>query len=177
MSRPGPVDAHQDRTPAAVSLLVVGRQLPQRGADHRDVVGGGVRAGVAAAQQHRHRLPGPGLTVVDERGQRVMPEPALERRRREFLVRVRGHQGGINIHDQRPAVIDPVIRSGGPGPGPDLSAGGGAGGVDRRARLLDIAAQRGDQPGHRRVRGHGAEHRRCLAQGRDISQAVPADGE
>ena len=60
----------------------VAGQLRSACADDGDVVGGGVRAGVARPQQHRQRLPGPVGAVVDERAQRVEPEPALERRRR-----------------------------------------------------------------------------------------------
>ena len=64
-------------------------QLRQRVPDDRDVVGGGVRAGVARPQQHRHRLPVPARSaVIDERPQRVMAEPALERRRRTLFLQL-----------------------------------------------------------------------------------------
>ena len=56
-----------------------------RGLTHRlaalgDVVGGGVAAGIARPEQDRERLAGAGGPVVGERPQRVVCEPALERR-------------------------------------------------------------------------------------------------
>jgi hypothetical protein len=49
----------------------VRRQLLERVPRHGDVVGGGIRPGVARPQQHRQRLPGALAPVVDERPQRV----------------------------------------------------------------------------------------------------------
>jgi hypothetical protein len=158
-----------------VALLVVRGQLAQGGADDGDVVGGGVRAGVAAAQQHRHRLPGPGLAVIEERAQRVMPEAAFERRRGLLLLRVGGHQGGVDIDDQRSPVINPVIRGDDTGPGPHLPAGGGSGHLDRAHGPVGVVGQRGDQPRDRRVRGDPPEHLGCPAQHRNIGQTVTAD--
>jgi hypothetical protein len=160
-----------------VSLLVVGGELSQRGADDGDVVSGGVRAGVAAAQQYPDRLPGPGLAVVEECGQWVMPEAAFERRRRELLLRVRGDQGGVDVEDQRATMVDSVIRRVGPGPSPYLSAGRGPGRVDCRRGPVGVASQGSDHPGHRRVRGDRTEHGGCFAQRRDVGQAVAADRE
>ena len=64
----GGVGAHED-LPVA---LGVGRdhvrgQLGQRVIEHRDVVGGGVGAGVAGAQQPDQRLPGTGPAVIGVR--------------------------------------------------------------------------------------------------------------
>ena len=47
--------------------------------------------------------------VVDEHPQRVMAEPAFERRRAAFLLRVGGDQGGVHVDDQRSPGVDPVI--------------------------------------------------------------------
>ena len=38
------------------------------------------------------------------------PKPRLERRRRVLLLRVRGHQGGVQVDDQRPVRVDAVVR-------------------------------------------------------------------
>ena len=66
----GAVDPDQD-LPAGPVPGPVRRQLAQRGPDDGEVVGGGVGAGVARAQQRRQRLTGAGGAVVDERPQRV----------------------------------------------------------------------------------------------------------
>ena len=59
----------------------VARELGEGALDDGDVIGGGVRPGVrpgvAGAEQHRQRFPGPGGPVVDEREQRVEAETAL----------------------------------------------------------------------------------------------------
>jgi hypothetical protein len=64
----------------------VGRQLPQRLSGDRDVVGGGVRPGVARPQLDLQRFTAALDAVVDERAQRMEPEPTLERRRRTLLL-------------------------------------------------------------------------------------------
>jgi len=51
---------------------------------------------------------GSGLAVVNERAQRVVPEAPLVRRGRVFFLRVRAHQGGIEINDQRVRGADDV---------------------------------------------------------------------
>ena len=65
------------------------------------------RAGVPGPQQHGSTgaRAVPGTAVINERPQRVMAKPALERRRRPLLVRMRCDQGGVDIDDQR-AVLD-----------------------------------------------------------------------
>jgi hypothetical protein len=94
----GGVGAHQDLAAGAGPRSVPG-QLAQRLAQHGDVVGGGVGAGVARAQQHRKRLTGAGRAVIDERPQWMVAKPALKRRRRALLVRVRRDQGGVDVDD------------------------------------------------------------------------------
>ena len=101
-------------------------QLGQRRVEDRDVVGGGVRRGRPGAQHPGQGLPGAVLAVVDERAHRVEPEAALEGRRGQLLLRVRGHQRGVQVDDHlaprprrpadaaepRPAPGPPPARSG-----------------------------------------------------------------
>ena len=77
------------------------RQLFERRTHHRDVIGRGVAARVARAQHHRQRLAGALAAVIGEHPQPVMAEPALERRCRVLLVRVRGDQRGVQVNRQR----------------------------------------------------------------------------
>jgi len=81
----GAVGAHQHLQARSVSGAVPG-QLCQCGAGDRDVVGGGVGAGVPRTQEQRQRLPRTGRPVVDERGQRVVSEASLECRGGVFLL-------------------------------------------------------------------------------------------
>ena len=105
---PGAVGADQHLPPGPGPAPVTG-QLRQRGLDHGDVVGGGVRTGVALRSRNDSGSPVPVGAVVDERPQRMEPEPAFERRRRLLLVRVRGNQRGVDVDDQRPVGVDAVI--------------------------------------------------------------------
>jgi hypothetical protein len=86
--------------------------------EHGDVVGGGVRPGVAATQHPCQELAG----VVAEREQRVVAEGPLERRRRLLLLRVVDHDRRVQVDDQhvelmsgdprrreRPAVVFRVL--------------------------------------------------------------------
>jgi hypothetical protein len=73
-------------------------QLRRRSLDHGDLIGSGIATGVARAQQHRQRLPGPAAAVVDEGAEWMKSIAALERRRR--MLRVRGDQGGVGVDDQ-----------------------------------------------------------------------------
>ena len=57
-------------------------QLRQRHGQQLDVIGGGVRSGVAGPQDPRQRL----ARRVQECEERVMPEPALVGRRRALLL-------------------------------------------------------------------------------------------
>ena len=71
----GGVGAHQD-VPLAVGAARadLGGQLGQRVVEHRDVVGGGVGAGITRAQQPDQRVPGARRAVVDVGQQRMKPE-------------------------------------------------------------------------------------------------------
>src|SRR5450756_1212269 len=73
----------------------VRRQLTQRVADHRNVIGGGVASRIAGPQQHRQRLPGPRGAVVGEGPQRMEAIAPLEGGPRLFLVAVGGDQGRV----------------------------------------------------------------------------------
>jgi hypothetical protein len=84
----GTVGAHQDLT--RKRRLV---ELLQREPQHRGVVGGGVRAGVARSQHPRRRLP----SAVQVAQQRMMAEAALEVARRVLLVGMRAGQRRIDI--------------------------------------------------------------------------------
>ena len=69
--------------------------------DHRQVVGGGVRPGVARAEHHRERFPGPGGPVVDEGEQRVEAKATLEIGSGLLFVGVGRDQRRVQVHDQR----------------------------------------------------------------------------
>ncbi len=71
-------------------------ELAQRVAQHRQVVGGGVGAGVARSQRDRQRLAGAVGAVVDKRAQRVEAEATLERRPGVLLVRVHRQDAAEN---------------------------------------------------------------------------------
>jgi hypothetical protein len=120
--------------------------LGERSPGDGDVVGSGVRTRVALAQQERQRLSGPCLAVVGKGEQRVEPEPAFERRRRVFLIRMRGQQRGIEVDDQRiinaGSVIRCMVASLRPHPGPHRSARG----VDRGERFGCVGGESVDQP-------------------------------
>ncbi len=62
-------DPHQHLLPDPVRR--VERQLRECILHDRDVVGGGVGAGVAGPQQHRDGFTGAAVAVVDERAQRM----------------------------------------------------------------------------------------------------------
>jgi hypothetical protein len=51
--------------------------LRQRGIEDLDVIGRGVRARVARAQQGAHRLPGASVAVIGKSQQRMEPKPAF----------------------------------------------------------------------------------------------------
>ena len=60
---------------------------------------------------------------------------------------------------------------------PDPASDNNPGIIDRSQRRLRGRRQRVDQPRHRRIGGHPAEHRRLGPQQPDIGQAVTADGD
>jgi len=151
------------------------RELGQRRPEHGDVVIDGVGARIAAPQQDRQRLPAALGSVVKERVERMEAETPLERRGGQLLLRVRGHQRGVHVDDQRPRGLDVVIRGVLAGQRPRPRTGRGPGGIDRRQCRGSVGGQGVDQPGHRRIRGHRAEHLRMRPQLGDVGQAVPAN--
>jgi hypothetical protein len=92
----GAVDGDQQVAPLRVG------DLADRLGQHGEVIGGGVRAGVAGPQ-----LQGQGFAgVVTPRGQGMVAVGALERARRAFLVRVRDLDGGVHADHHRLPQID-----------------------------------------------------------------------
>ena len=143
------------------------------------MIGGGVRARFPRAQQLTDRLTATAVVlhaaVIDEPEQRVEPETLLPGPGRVLLVGVRGDQRGVEIDHDLP-VLDR-----GPCHLPDPLAGRRPRGGERGEDVVGVGGQPGDQPRHRRVRGHRAEHPGLRAQHRDIAGGVPAqrdrDGE
>jgi len=82
---PGAVDADQYVGP------VLGRDLRERRTQHCDVVGGGVRPGVAGPVHDRQVV----LDVGAPRTEGMEPEPALVGPGRAFLVRLRLDRRGV----------------------------------------------------------------------------------
>ena len=106
-----------------------------------DVVGGRVGAGVPGPQQHLQRFAGAGGSVVDEGAQRMEAVAAFERRPGVLLVRVRGHERGVQVDDQRrrrrPAVVGCALAGQRPHPGPRS----GPRGRDRRQGPVTSSAR------------------------------------
>jgi hypothetical protein len=156
-----------DQHPAALAAGQLGQRQPGRA----NMLSRGVGPGVAGPQHDGQRLPARRGAVVGECGQRVKPVGLLPRRRGLLLLRVRGHERGVDVHrDQRPA----RARRPAPGQRPGSFAGGGPRGADRPQRPGRLRSQRADQPGHHRIGGHRAGQLRLRAQHRHIGQAVPA---
>jgi len=121
-------DQHLPSWPGAGTMT---GQLRQGLAGDGDVIGGGVRPGVARPEQHRERLTRAVGAVVGERPQRVVTEAALERRRRSFLLRVGPNQSRVEIDDQRTTSIDLGVGSMDSGEPPRGGAGRRPRGGDR----------------------------------------------
>jgi uncharacterized protein YegP (UPF0339 family) len=136
--------------------------LFERFPQHTDVVGGGVRAGVPGPQLDHQQFRGALGPVVDERAQRMEPVPLLERRLGVLLVRMRGHQGGVYIDDQRIRYVPAVIRGVGTGQRPRLPTRLGPGIVDCPQRRWSVLGEPGDQPGDRRIRSDAAASGRLV---------------
>ena len=113
VGEPGTVGADQD----PLGPVSVG-QLRQGGVEDGDVVGGGVRPGVARAQDPAQRLVG----VVQKGEQRVVSVAALEVPGRLFLLRVHLDQGGVQI-DHHVIQVLPGRPSRWQLPSGDLAAG------------------------------------------------------
>ena len=100
---------------ARATTSTVGRvdgQLGQGHGEQFDMVGGGVRPGVARPQDPGQRFAG----GVQEGEQRVMPEPALVGRRRPLLVGVGGDQRAVEVdhverRDRRPPPTPDAVPS------------------------------------------------------------------
>jgi len=153
---PGRVAAHKGAAAGSAR-----RQLGKRRLEHRDVVGGGVGAGIAGAQHAGERLAARGL----EAEQRMEAEAALVGAGGALLLGVRREQGGVNVEDEASRVA---------GVAPGAGAGRGAGLPDLRQHLLIEALQaavggslRGDRP----------EKHLLIAQGSEVGQAVATVGE
>lgn len=116
--------------------------------------------------------PVPVLAVVDERAHRGEPERLLERRLRALLVRIRGHQRGVQVHDHLTPIRATRPAGQRPTPGPHRRPSPGVRRSDRRQRHLDIGGQPGDQTRHRRIRGNRPEHLRLGPDHRHIGQTV-----
>ena len=108
------------------------------GVQDGDVVGGGVRAGVARPQQPGQELPGVVQEAQDAGGSRT----CLQRRRRLLLLRVADHDRGVDVQHQ-PGQLDPGRRR-------------------RRHRACRClrALRPGDLPGRRPRRGDRGQLRR-----------------
>jgi hypothetical protein len=146
----GAVAADQDRMP--VPLLV--GDLAERLVGDLDVVGGGVGAGVPRPQHAGQGFVG----VVQPGQQRVIAEPVLERGRGLLLLRVAGHQAGVQVDHQTghggPSAgqrrdRSARLRAEQPGPFPRLRPGpfqrSQAGVVDR-VQHPPRGRRRGDRP-------------------------------
>jgi hypothetical protein len=154
-----------DQDLGAVTVLV--RQLREGLVQDGDVIGGGVRAGVAPTQRSGQELAG----VVAESEHRVVAETALERRGRGLLLAVADHDRGVQVDHQHRHV--PAGDSSGreryavdlgvlgphhlPRPGPGGGNRGEPGGVESIK-----------QPPARRVRGHRPEQCLLIGEYRDI---------
>ena len=156
-----------DQHPAAPA----GRQLRQGQARRLDVVGGGVRPGVAGAQQDGQRLAGSAGAVVGEHRLRVEPERLLPRGRGLVLLRARGHDRRVDIDGDQAATCS---RRGVPAQRPGPLPGRSARGPDRGQRPRRVRRQQADQARYHRVGGHRPEQGRLGAQRRDVGQAIPA---
>jgi hypothetical protein len=91
--------------------------LGQRQAGRLDVLSRRVRSRVAGPQHDGQRFPGTARTVISEDGQGMEAERLLPRRRGLLLIRMRNHDGGIDIdRDQRPIRARRTITCQRPGP-------------------------------------------------------------
>jgi hypothetical protein len=155
----GRIAAHQD-----LDLFdVLGRDLLERGLGDRDLVGGGVGAGVARSQLAGQRLAG----LIGVGQHRTKPEAALECARCAFLVGVRTDQRGIEIDRQPLGRADQLPRP-------------LAGARMRRPQPTEpvrIASDRVDNPKRGRVRADRPEQRRLVTHRAQITQRIAAVGQ
>jgi hypothetical protein len=104
-------------------------------------------------------------------GHRVISEGFLPGRGGLLLLRVRDHDGGVQVHCHQPAIR---ARSVLPGQRPRPLPCRRPGGPDRLQRPRQVRRECADQPGHHRIGRHRPGQLRLLPQHRDIGQAVPA---
>jgi hypothetical protein len=95
-----------------------------------------VGVGRSGPQLPGHRLPRAVFPVIDEREERVEPEPALERRRSELLLTVGGDQSGVHVDDHLPARLPSDRTPATPNPIPSSCTRRG----DRPRRSVDVTA-------------------------------------
>ena len=145
------------------ALDQLNRDLRQRTVDHRDVIGGGIRAGVPRPEHRAERFPG----LVRVHVQRVEPVPMLVVPGRLLLLRMRGDQRRVHV-DRQPLRRTNKLPE--PRPRP-------------RVRIPDSVQQprRGgdpvDRPERGRVRRHRSEQRVLITGRAQVRQALAAIGE
>ncbi len=96
------VGADEDRGPVAMRVRDLGKGL----VEDRDVIGGGVRSGVARPQETCQGLAG----VVQEAEHRVVAEAALVGRGGLFLLGVAGDQCGVDVQHQARQLTPSGVR-------------------------------------------------------------------
>jgi hypothetical protein len=128
-----------------------------------DLVGGGVGPGVAGAQEPGQRL----VRLVEVGEQRVEAEAALEVARRALLLRVGGHERGVEV-DRDPFRFHAEL------PCPLARPGTGA---PQALQQVRVAGDPVDYPERRRVGGHLAEERLLVTHRAQVREAVAAVGE
>lgn len=157
---PGTVGADQDLLPGQYPASVVEtlRELGCGGVGDPDVVLGAVRPGIAWPQDGGEDFPGSVAgAVIDAGDERSVPVSALIGAGDLFLIRVRGHQGRVDVDDQR---IQGTcgqgrvpVPGGLPGPGAQFPGEG----LKPVAKQLGIRNGALEKPGHGRVRGQLTE--------------------
>jgi hypothetical protein len=146
-------------------------QLREREPGDLDMVGGGVGPGASVPEHDRQRLAVPARAVVGEGGQGVEAERPLPGSGGLLLLRVRDHDGGVQVDGDQAAAGS---RGRVPGQRPRPLPGCRPGAPDRFQRPGQVRGQLADQPGHHRVGRDRARELRLLSQHRDIRQAVAA---
>jgi hypothetical protein len=140
------------------ALDQLNRDLRQRTVDHRDVIGGGIRAGVPRPEHRAERFPG----LVRVHVQRVEPVPMLVIPGRLLLLRMRGDQRRVHV-DRQPLRRTNKLPEPRPRPG---------------VRIPDSVQQprRGgdpvDRPERGRVRRHRSEQRVLITGRAQVRQAL-----
>ena len=152
MGGAGRIAAHQNLVRAGIVGVgpVAARQRLQRPPQHRDVVGGGIAAGIPGSQQPGQRFPIGDLRTVQKRQQRMMTPGLLPGRGRAFLVvGMVDRDGGIDIDMQ------PLTRRRRRPASPRRRTGVRAGGSDTgQVCRVDAGI---DQPPHRGRGRRGAK--------------------